>query len=123
MRPAQARKIALSFPGAYEKSSYGAPTVFIGKKVFTQINSHKRKAIMLLTQSLEERDHLVEADPETFFITDHFKNYKGLLAHTAALDARTYRALLERRWQAIAPKTARKTAAEPPGTARKLTKR
>jgi hypothetical protein len=102
--PGEARKIALAFPGAHEKMSYGTPTFFVGKKVFTQVGSHKRKAIMLLTQSLEERDHLVKADPATFYITDHFKNYKGLLADTAKLDSKTFRALLERRWRAIAPK-------------------
>jgi hypothetical protein len=101
---AQARKIAASFPGAYEKLSYGTPAFFVGKKLFVQVGSHKRNAIMLLTQSLEERDHLLAADPDTFYITDHFKNYKGLLAHIGKLDAKTLRTLLERRWQAIAPK-------------------
>ncbi|HEY0106416.1 MAG TPA: MmcQ/YjbR family DNA-binding protein [Rhizomicrobium sp.] len=104
MNKAQARKIALSFPGVYEKPSYGTPTFFVGKKVFTQVGSHGRTDIMLLTQSLEERDHLIAADPETFYITDHFKAYKGLLARIERLDAKTFRALLDRRWQAIAPK-------------------
>lgn len=101
---AQARKIALSFPGVYEKPSYGTPAFFVGKKLFTQVGSHGREDVMLLTQSLEERDHLIAADPTTFYITDHFRNYKGLLARIDKLDAKTFRALLERRWQAIAPK-------------------
>ena len=101
---AQARKIAQSFPGVYEKPSYGTPAFFVGKKLFVQVGSHKRDDIMLLTQSFEERDHLLAADPQTFYITDHFKTYKGLLAHTDKLDAKTFRTLLERRWRAIAPK-------------------
>lgn len=104
MSKAAARRIALSFPGAHEKMSYGSPAVFIARKLFTQVGSHKREAIMLLTETLEERDHLLAADPDIFFITDHFKNYKGLLAHIGKLDAKTFRALLERRWRAIAPK-------------------
>lgn len=101
---AQARRIALSFPGVYEKPSYGTPAFFIAKKLFTQVGSHKRRDIMVLTESFEERDHLIAADPETFYITDHFKNYKGLLARIDRLDTTTFRALLERRWRAIAPK-------------------
>lgn len=101
---AQARKIAQSFPGVYEKTSYGTPTYFVGKKVFTQVGSQDRTDIMLLTQTLEERDHLIAADPQTFYITDHFKTYKGLLARIERLDAKTFRVLLERRWLAIAPK-------------------
>ena len=105
---AQARKIAQSFPGVYEKPSYGTPAFFVGKKLFAQVGSHKREDIMLLTQSFEERDHLLSSDPDTFYITDHFKNYKGLLARIDKLDAKTLRALLERRWQAIAPKKLQK---------------
>ena len=100
----QARKIATAFPGVYEKPSYGTPAFFVGKKLFVQVGSHKRPDIMLLTQSFEERDHLLAADPKTFYITDHFKNYKGLLARIDKLDGKTLRALLERRWQAIAPR-------------------
>jgi hypothetical protein len=116
MTKAQARKIALSFPGAHEKSSYGTPSVFIAKKLFTQVGSHKREAIMLLTESIEERDHLIEADPDTFFITDHFKNYKGLLAHIGKLDEKTFRTLLDRRWRAIAPKTLQNDVDAKPAT-------
>ena len=54
---AQARKIAASFPSAYEKPSYGTPAFFVGKKLFVQVGSHKREAIMLLTQSFEERNN------------------------------------------------------------------
>ncbi|HTQ13098.1 MAG TPA: MmcQ/YjbR family DNA-binding protein [Rhizomicrobium sp.] len=102
---AGARRIALSYPGAHEKMSWGSPTVFIGKKIFAQVGSHKREAIMLLTETMEERDHLLAADPETFYITDHFRNYKGLLAHIGRLDERTFRTLLDRRFRAIAPKS------------------
>ena len=105
---AQARRIAESFPAVYEKSSYGTPAYFVGKKLFVQVGSHKREAIMLLTQTLEERDHLIAADPKTFYITDHFRNYKGLLAHIDKIDAQTLRTLLERRWRAIAPKKLQK---------------
>ena len=111
MTRAQARKIAQSFPGVHEKASYGTPTFFVGKKVFTQVGSHGRTDIMLLTQTLEERDHLIAADPDTFYITDHFRNYQGLLARIDMLDAKTFRGLLERRWQAIAPKALQKEVA------------
>ncbi|MGH6869867.1 MAG: MmcQ/YjbR family DNA-binding protein [Rhizomicrobium sp.] len=118
MGKARAREIALSYPGAHEKMSYGSPSIFIAKKLFTQVGSHKREAIMLLTQTMEERDHLLATDPDTFFITDHFKDYKGLLAHIGRLDELAFRTLLDRRWRAIAPKSLvramdEKSAAEP----------
>jgi hypothetical protein len=101
---AQARKIALSFPGALEKSSYGSPAIFIDKKLFVSIGTREPNTIMLRTSSVDERDMLIEADPETFFITDHYKNYPAMLARLAHLDAKTLRAMLQRRWREIAPK-------------------
>lgn len=56
---------------------------------------------MLQAASLEERGHLIAADPATFFVTDHFKTYNGVLARLGALDAKTFRALLERRRDAV----------------------
>jgi hypothetical protein len=101
---AKAREIALSFPGTEERLSYGTPAIFIGKTVFVRIGTREPDTIQINTSSLEERDHLVAADPETFFITDHFKDYKAALARRSKLDAKTFRALLERRWSALTPK-------------------
>jgi hypothetical protein len=108
--PTQARKIALSFPGTEERLSYGTPCIFIGKKVFVRIGTREANTIQMNTESFEERDHLIAADPETFFITDHFKNYKAALARTAKLDAKTLEVFLERRWRTIAPKVLLKAA-------------
>ena len=91
----QARKIALSFAGALEKSSLGPPSIFIEKAFFTSIGSRKPNTVMLRTASFEERDHLIEADRAIFFITDHVPSYKGLLARLEKLDAKTLHALLE----------------------------
>ncbi|HXC57153.1 MAG TPA: hypothetical protein VNU97_17765 [Rhizomicrobium sp.] len=108
---AQARKIALSFPGAHEKASHGTPAIFVGKKLLAQIGCREPDTIMLPMGSFEARDHLIAADPRTFYITEHFKTYKGLVARRAELDAMTFRVVLERRWQAIAPKALQKDVA------------
>ena len=104
---AQYRKIALSFPGGNEKPSYGKPSFFIDKKLFTRWRDEEN-SIVLIVDSIDERDMLLEADPETFFITEHYRNYPSVLAYAAKLDTRTLRGMLERRWQKIAPKKLRK---------------
>ncbi|MDE2183176.1 MAG: MmcQ/YjbR family DNA-binding protein [Alphaproteobacteria bacterium] len=101
---AQALKIALSFPGAAEKSSHGHPAVFVNGKLLAQIGCREPQAVMFRTDSIEERDMLIAGDPETFYVTDHFKDYKGALARLGALDAESLRSVLERRWRAIAPR-------------------
>lgn len=100
---AQYTKIALSFPGGNEKPSYGKPSIFIEKTFFTRWRDEEN-SIVLIVDSIDERDMLIEADPKTFFITDHYRSYPSVLAYAAKLDTKTLRGMLERRWQKIAPK-------------------
>jgi hypothetical protein len=98
---AQYAKIALSFPGGNEKPSYGKPSFFIEKKFFTRWRDEDN-AIVLIVDSIDERDMLIEADPATFFITDHYRSYPSVLAYASKLYTRTLRGMLERRWRKIA---------------------
>lgn len=100
---AQYKKIALSFPGGNEKPSYGKPSFFIEKKFFTRWRDEEN-SIVLIVDSIDERDMLLDADPKTFFITEHYRNYPSVLAYAARLDSRTLRGMLERRWRKLAPK-------------------
>lgn len=100
----KARAIALSFPGTEERVSQGGPAIFVGKKILVRIGTREPDTIQFNTDSIEERDHLIAADPDVFFITAHFQSFKGLLARRTKLDEKTYRGLLERRFRAIAPK-------------------
>lgn len=100
---AQYRKIALSFPGGNEKPSYGKPAVFIEKKFFTRWRDEEN-SIVLIVGGIDERDMLLEADPTTFFINEHYRSYPSVLARASALDTKTLRGMLERHWQKIAPK-------------------
>ena len=100
---AQLKRIALSFEGANEKLSYGKPAFFIFKKFFTRLRAEDN-SIVLIVDSIDERDMMIEADPKAFHITDHYKDYPAVLARLERIDAGTVRGMLERRWRAIAPK-------------------
>ena len=100
---AQLKTIALSFPGALEKSSYGKPSYFILKKFFTRLRSED-DSIVLIVDSIDERDMLLEADRKTYFITDHYRDYPAVLARRTEIDQKTLKAMLERRWQKLYPK-------------------
>ncbi len=52
----------------------------------------------------EERDHLIEMDPDTFFTTDHHRPYPMVLAHPDRLDIEWARENLTRVWRAQAKK-------------------
>lgn len=100
---AQFKKIALGFPGTVEGSSYGKPAILVVKKFFTRLRSED-KSLTLYVGSIDEREMLMEADPATFHVTDHYQDYPIVLARLAGLDAATLQSMLERRWRQIAPK-------------------
>lgn len=100
---AQVKKIVLAFPGANESTSYGYPSYKIEKKLFTRLRSEDN-SLVLVVSSIDERDMLLEAEPQLFHITAHYKNYPTVLARIERLDAKTLQAMLERRWRQLAPR-------------------
>lgn len=98
---AQARGIALSFEGTFERYSQGGPEIRIGEDYFVRIGTREPDTLQLKIDSIEERDAMIAAEPDLFYVTDHFRSYKGLLARLSALDARTFRALLKQRLAVI----------------------
>ena len=99
------REIALSFPGATEGSSYGKPSFLVNKKFFTRLR-REDASLVLLEVSFDEREMLMEAEPQTFHFTAHYKDYPSVLARMEHLHPGSFRAFLERRWRKIAPKKA-----------------
>lgn len=100
---AQLRKIALSFPAVSEGSSFGKPSFLVAGKFFTRLRDED-DSLVLIVGSIDERDMLLESDPKIFHITDHYRNYPAVLARMTLLDPARLRAILERRWRAIAPR-------------------
>jgi hypothetical protein len=101
--PAQLKKIALSFPDAQEKSSYGKPAFAIDKKFFTRLRAEDNSLVMVVG-GIDQRDMMLELDPKTYHITDHYKDYPAVLVRMERISVDELRIMLERRWRQIAPK-------------------
>jgi hypothetical protein len=97
------REIAMSFPGVTEGSSYGRPSFLVNKKFFTRLR-REDDSLVLLEVSFDEREMLMEVEPETYHFTAHYKDYPSVLARIATLHPGSLRNFLERRWRRIAPK-------------------
>lgn len=100
---AQLKKIALSFPQAQEKPSYGKPAYVIVKKFFTRFRAEDN-ALVVIVDSMHTRDMMLELDPKTYFITEHYRDYPSVLVRMERVTPEEVRVMLERRWRAIAPK-------------------
>ena len=101
--PTQFRKIAGSFPESHEKSSYGNPAFFIAKKFFTRYRKDDN-SVVFIVDGIDARDMMLELDPKTYHITDHYKDYPAVLVRMERITPDELKLMLERRWRHIAPK-------------------
>jgi hypothetical protein len=111
---ADAWKIALSLPGAEERLWFNRPCVFIHDRFLTRVHD-KEEAVVLQVGSMEMRDLMLEAEPELFTITEHYRNFPFVLARLKALTKTTFKEMLVGRARQLAemppPKRPKKKAA------------
>ena len=78
------RELALALPGATEKPSYGTPGFRARDKLFARIR--EEGVLVIWCESLEEKDFLIEGDPDKFFTTPHYDGYANVLVRLDAVD-------------------------------------
>ena len=76
--------IVMSFPGVEEAMSYGAPAFKVNGKFLTRLR-REDQSLVLVGVSFDEREMLIEAEPATFHITAHYKDYPSVLARMESL--------------------------------------
>jgi len=95
--------IAKVFPGVEEGLSYGTAGLKVRGKFLTRLRMED-DSLVFTEVGFDEREVLLEADPQTFHLTPHYAPYPTVLARMGRLDEATVRRFLERRWRKVAPK-------------------
>lgn len=96
------RKMALSIPGVIESKSYGTPSFKIKDKLLARF--HEDGESLVLKMDLETRDFHIQINPETYYITDHYKQYPYVLVRLHKVDFEELKGHLLRIWTSIASK-------------------
>jgi hypothetical protein len=96
------RAMVLALPETEETTSWDARSFKVNGKVILYWNPTHDAPVF--KEPVEERDFLIEADPETFFTTDHHRPHGLVLARPDSLDPRWAAANIERVWRAQAKK-------------------
>lgn len=97
------RETMLALPGVEEGTSYGTPAFRIQK--FLLCRFHQDRKSLVVPIDMEDREILLEVDPDSFYLTDHYRNYPYMLAKLATVDRDALRDLLEEAWRRHAPKS------------------
>ncbi len=102
------RDIALAWPDVIEGTSYGTPALKVRKKLLTRLREDG-DSLVLIGVEPDERAMLIEANPKVFYFTDHYRDWPMILARLSACSRKIVTPFLQRRWRALASKTALKT--------------
>ncbi|MBN8956032.1 MAG: MmcQ/YjbR family DNA-binding protein [Rhizobiales bacterium] len=110
------RKMALAWPGVEDSRSYGTLSLKVKGKFLTRLREDG-DSLVLKGVPFEEREMLMAAHPDVFYITDHYRDWPMVLVRLSKAPAPVVKALLLRSWRETAPK---KLVAELDGRDEKL---
>jgi hypothetical protein len=96
------RRIALALPGVEEGTAYGTPAFRVRGKFLARLREDGES--LAIKCGFDERDLRLQADPKTFFVTDHYRGYPTVLVRLSAVSAGTLGEVLEQAWRLSAPK-------------------
>ena len=95
------REAALKLPSVSEGISYGTPCLRIGKTMICRLREDEETLVLKVDPM--EREILIEAEPDIFFVTDHYRGYPLVLVRLPDADLDHIVILLRRAWFAAAP--------------------
>ena len=96
------RRLSLALPGVVEGTSYGTPAFKVRGKLFVRLHQSGESIVVRIDR--QERDQRMQADPRTFYITDHYLKYPMMLVRLSSVLKDDLRELLEESWRRCAPK-------------------
>ena len=100
-------KLAEDLPDVVEDRSYGTPALKTKGKLIARLRSEAEGGLAIHCDFVD-REMLMQADPDVFYITDHYKDYPMVLINLAKVRWAAMPGLLEAGWKITTTKSARK---------------
>jgi hypothetical protein len=94
--------LGLILPRVEVSTTWGEPALKAHGKLWVWWSPNEDAPVFKVP--FEEREVLVEVDPETYFFSPHYKNYPLVLARPEKLDLNWVKANLLKVWRSQAPK-------------------
>jgi hypothetical protein len=95
--------LASKFPGVELSSSYGTPSIRVKGKVMARLRSEAEGGLAIRCDFVD-REMLLQAAPEVFYLTDHYRDYPMVLVRLDRVRRDALPDLIERAWRMVAPK-------------------
>ena len=103
------RQIALVLPDVEESTIHGAPSLKVRGRLLTCPAIHKsaEPSSLAVRIGLDQRAKLLVAEPEIYYVTDHYANYPVVLVRLSRIRRSSLRRLLRMSWLFVSSKTQR----------------
>lgn len=98
---ADAEALTAQLPGVEVGQSYGTPALKVKGKLFARL--HDDGETLVLRTTTVNRDYLLDAWPDTCYLTDHYRNYPWVLVRLAQVERTHLAELLSDAWELVAP--------------------
>ena len=118
--------IARKLPGVVVTTSWGQPALKVNGKMFACIASHKsaEPSTLVVRMDFADRDALIEEDPETYYLKEHYVGYACVLVRLSRVHPDALRELVVSAHRYIAESSTKsKSPAQIPRKLRSRSKR
>jgi hypothetical protein len=89
------------WPGVEESKSYGTCALKVRGKLLIRI---REPDVVVILCDLDEKEFLLEAIPDIYFQTDHYRGYPAILARLSKIDPDELSWRIEKTWRQHATK-------------------
>jgi len=96
---------AMALPETELSTSYGRPAVKVRGKAF--VYPGREQGSFAISSPLEEKEFLMETDPDTFWETPHYRGWPAVLVRFGSAERERIEAVIARAWWDRASKAQR----------------
>ena len=100
---ADVARVACKLPGVEVSTSYGTPSLKVKGKMMARMLEDG--TTLVLRTDFVARQLLTQADPDAFYITEHYRNYPLVLVRLGEVQRSALPDLLDRAWRELAPRS------------------
>ena len=111
------RNIGLALPGVEESTAYGSPALKVHGKLLAciAVNRSAEPGSLAVRVDFDDRAELIAADPDVYYVTDHYVGYNAVLVRLSRVTPDVLRDLLGMAHKFVT----RNAAARPPARKRR----
>jgi hypothetical protein len=111
------RNVGLALPGVEESTAYGFPALKVHGKLLACIpaNRSAEPDSLAVRVDFDDRAELLAADPDVYYVTDHYVGYSAVLVRLSCVNPDVLRDLLGMAYKFVTRKPAPRSPARKRG--------